>query len=109
LGKVHFVELVKRTPPDESAWKEKWPTEEEALRRSLMASRQLERIQDYFLYLRDRSAPEILVDPEVQARVLGLETEETPAPQTSSEPSKPAPTPISPSAQEQSPTSPPAS
>lgn len=82
LGQEFFVELIKKTPPDDAVWEEQWPEELETRRRTALALEQREQFEDYlhYLYERSRGAGLILSDHDAIAAVVGLD-EQPPAPE----------------------------
>ena len=77
-GSMYFVQLVQKTPPAQTAWDEKYPTEKEQLRERLQMMRENARLQDYLTLLREQSGADIQRDYEVFAQALGMNDPEMP-------------------------------
>jgi len=77
-GDLYFVELVKKTPPDDKAWQEEWPKEEEQLRKGALGAKRAQLLSDYFADLRERRGREISITRNYDElnRVLGVGKEE---------------------------------
>jgi hypothetical protein len=76
-GEQYFIELAKKTPPTEENWKTDWPKDEPNLRKSAIAAKQGELLNDYLAYLRERAGSEIPIQRnyEAIAKVLGADKE----------------------------------
>ncbi len=93
-GKVYFVELLGKEPPDETVWKEKWEEQEPIIRDRLLAEARQDRLEDY---LRNSAVRRGLrINQAVYDEVLGLNAPEDaqhggePAESAPSEPSSDA-------------------
>lgn len=70
-GSVYLVELIERTPPSEEVWAEKYEEEKERIYTQLLAAKQAQRLQDF--YLERRVAMNWQVNQETYDAVLGLD------------------------------------
>ncbi|HNR34259.1 MAG TPA: SurA N-terminal domain-containing protein [Candidatus Hydrogenedentes bacterium] len=75
---LYFVELLKKTPPDEKAWQEEWPKEEEQLRKGALSAKRAQILSDYLADLRERRGREIAITRNYDEinRMLGIGREE---------------------------------
>lgn len=68
-GKTYFVELVSKTPPDETTWETQWPEEEKRMRQMALAQAENRRLEDYVAHLREQSLYQ--VDHNVFIQIMG--------------------------------------
>ncbi len=73
-GSVYLVELIEKTPPSEEVWAEKYEEEKERIQTQLLAAKQAQRLQDF--YLERRVAMNWQVNQETYDAVLGLDQPE---------------------------------
>lgn len=76
-GSVYLVELIEKTPPSEEVWAEKYEEEKERIQAQLLAAKQAQRLQDF--YLERRVAMNWQVNQETYDAVLGLDQPEADA------------------------------
>lgn len=76
-GEAYFVELVRKTPPGEDVYAEKWEEEKADLHRRLLARAQQDRLRDYFLERRPPKSAWLV--EKTYDDVVGLNQEEEPA------------------------------
>ncbi|MBI5095943.1 MAG: peptidyl-prolyl cis-trans isomerase [Candidatus Hydrogenedentes bacterium] len=81
IGRIYFVELSGKTPPDETAWKEQYPKDEKDIRKGLLMAKENQRLDDYLKDLRESAAAKTPIQSNMQviSDVLGLNKEEADA------------------------------